>query len=123
MIVHHLSADVVSRMIRSDLAAAKEEPPSPIGTFDFHGCTCGVASFTGSPPWEFHAGDELLHILDGGCRFTVRQNGEELVRTLRVGDLVIVPKGCWHRSDAPDGVTMLYMTPTAGDRHSWDDPG
>jgi hypothetical protein len=45
---------------------------------------------------------------------TVRQEGEELVRTLRVGDLVIIPKGCWHRNEAPEGVTMLHMTPPRG---------
>ena len=28
-----------------------------------------------------------------------------LVRTLRAGDLVIIPKSCWHRNEAPEGVT------------------
>ena len=64
MIVHDLSTDAVSKMIRSDLAGATEEPPSQIEPFDFHGCTCGVASFIGRPPWEFHSSDdELLHVL------------------------------------------------------------
>ena len=45
---------------------------------------------------------------------TVRQEGEELVRTLRAGDLVIIPKGCWHRNEAPEGVTMLHITPREG---------
>jgi len=35
---------------------------------------------------------------------------------------VIVPQGCWNSNDAPDGVTMLFMTPTDGNEHSWDDP-
>jgi len=121
MIVHDLGPDAVGRMIRTDLATATEEPPSPIGTFDFHGCICGIASYSGRPPWEFHPADELLHILEGGCRLTVRQDGHAFVHDLGAGDLVIVPKGCWHRNDAPDGVTMLYMTPGQGGRHSWDD--
>ena len=78
MIVHDLSTDVVSKMIRSDLAGATEEPPSQIEPFDFCGCTCGVASFIGSPPWEFHSsGDEVLHVLAGSSKLTVRQEGEE----------------------------------------------
>jgi hypothetical protein len=68
MIVHDLSTDAVSKMIRSDLARATEEP------FDFHGCICGVASFIGRPPWEFHSSDdELLHVLSGSSQLTVRQ--------------------------------------------------
>ena len=93
-------------MIRSDLAGATEEPPSQIEPFDFHGCICGVASFIGRPPWEFHSSDdELLHVLAGSS---------QLVRTLRAGDLVIIPKGCWHRNEAPEGVTMLHITPREG---------
>src|SRR5215813_14467 len=123
MIVHDLSTDAVGKMIRSHLAGATEEPPSQIEPFDFHGCICGVASFIGRPPWEFHSSDdELLHVLAGSSQLTVRQGGEELVRTLRAGDLVIIPKGCWHRNEAPEGVTMLHMTPREGGRHSWVDP-
>jgi mannose-6-phosphate isomerase-like protein (cupin superfamily) len=123
MIVYDLSPNAVSKMIRVDLANATEEPPSPIGFFDFHDCLCGVGSFIGRPPWELHtAGDELLHILGGECELTVRQGGVENKRGLRPGDLVIVPRGCWHSNDAPDGVTMLFMTPRDGNKHSWDQP-
>jgi hypothetical protein len=66
VIVHDLSTQAVSAMTPVDLSTAKEEPPTPIGTFDFHGCTCGIGSFSGRPPWELHTeGDELLHILSG----------------------------------------------------------
>jgi mannose-6-phosphate isomerase-like protein (cupin superfamily) len=124
VIVHDLSPDAVSKMVRVDLASATEEPPSPIGSFDFHGCVCGVGSFVGRPPWELHpAGDELLHILAGECQLTVREERGEMTRTLHPGDLVIVPSGCWHTNDAPGGVTMLFMTPREGNRHSWQDPG
>jgi mannose-6-phosphate isomerase-like protein (cupin superfamily) len=123
VIVHDLSPDAVSKMIPVDLASATEEPPSPIGNFEFHGCVCGVGSFVGRPPWELHpAGDELLHILAGECQLTVREERGEITRTLRTGDLVIVPRGCWHSNDAQRGVTMLFMTPREGNRHSWQDP-
>ena len=123
MIVHDLSPDAVSKMIPVDLASATKEPSSPIGSFDFHGCVCGVGSFVGRPPWELHpAGDELLHILAGECQLTLREERGEITRTLRTGDLVIVPRGCWHSNDAPDGVTMLFLTPRDGNRHSWQDP-
>ena len=123
MIVHDLSPEAVRKMIPVDLAKATEEPPSPIGYFDFHDCVGGVGSFVGRPPWELHAdGDELLLVLAGECQLTVREDGGELARRLRTGDLAIVPRGCWHRNDAPGGVTILFMTPRDGNQHSWDDP-
>ena len=123
MDVFELSASVVTKMVRTDLALATEEQPSPIGYFDFHGCVCGVASFVGRPPWEHHADDELLHILDGECQLTIRYPSGAETRTLRTGDLVVVPRNCWHSNNAPSGVTMLFMTPTEGSKHSWNDPG
>jgi mannose-6-phosphate isomerase-like protein (cupin superfamily) len=123
VIVHDLSPDAVSKMIQVDLANATEEPPSPIGTFAFHGCVCGVGSFVGQPPWELHtAGDELLLILAGECELIVREERGDITRTLRTGELVIVPRGCWHRNDAPRGVTMLFITPRDGNKHSWQTP-
>jgi mannose-6-phosphate isomerase-like protein (cupin superfamily) len=123
MDVFNLGADALRTMVRTDLAHATEEPPSPIGYFDFHGCTCGVASFVGRPPWERHVADELLHVLDGESHVTIRGARGDEKRTLRAGDVVIVPQHCWHRNDAPTGVTMLFMTPSEGSAHSWDDPG
>jgi mannose-6-phosphate isomerase-like protein (cupin superfamily) len=123
VIVHDLSPDAVRQMVRVDLATATEEPESPIGQFDFHGCICGIGSFVGRPPWELHtAGDELLHVLDGESDLTILSEAGTSARKLRAGDLVIVPQGSWHSNDAPDGVTMLYLTPSEGNRHSWDRP-
>lgn len=123
VIAHDLSPETVRRMARSDLATATEEPPSPIGQFDFHDCICGIGAFVGRPPWERHtAGDELLHVLTGECVLTILEGDDEHTRTLQGGNLVVVPRGRWHANDAPDGVTMLYITPRDGNQHSWDDP-
>jgi uncharacterized cupin superfamily protein len=122
MIIHDLSARAVERMMRVDLARAKEEPPSQIGTFEFHGCTCGVTSFSGRPPWELHTGDELLHILAGETDLTLLEGQGATSRHMQAGDLVVIPQDCWHRNEAPNGVTMLWITPAKGSRHSWKDP-
>jgi mannose-6-phosphate isomerase-like protein (cupin superfamily) len=123
VIVHDLTTKAVRNMARVDLATVAEDPPSPIGQFDFHDCLCGIGSFIGQPPWELHtAGDELLHILDGESDLTVLEGEQERKCSLRAGDLVIVPQGCWHNNNAPHGVTMLYLTPRTGSRHSWGHP-
>jgi len=123
MIVRKLSAAAVAGMPRTDLADTAEEPESPIEPFSFHGCHCAVASYVGEPPWEFHADDELLHVLGGTCRLIVREVGGERSADLVAGDLVVVPRRRWHRTQAAEGVTMLFMTPAKGGRRSWEDPG
>lgn len=121
--LRNLSLETVAAMTTIDLATVTEEPASEIEKFQFHGCQCGVAAFKGRPPWEFHGGgDELLHILAGSTRLTVRQHGGEVVRQLQAGDVAVVPQGCWHSNEAAEGVTMLYMTPIDGNRHSFEDP-
>jgi uncharacterized cupin superfamily protein len=123
MIVHDLGVESVEQMVPVDLETTEGEPPSPIGYFDFHGCVCGIGSFRGRPPWELHtAGDELLHILAGESELTVLEPGGASIRRLVAGDLVLVPTGCWHSNNAPEGVTMLFMTPKEANQHSFDDP-
>ena len=75
MIVHDSSPESVTRMTPVDLATANGEPLGRIRYFDFHGCTCGIASFAGRPPWELHtAADELRHILPGAVKLSVLQS-------------------------------------------------
>jgi mannose-6-phosphate isomerase-like protein (cupin superfamily) len=123
VIVYDLSPEAVSRMERFNLAELSREPDSPIGRFPFHGCQCGVASFVGRPPWEYHAdGDELLLVLDGASELTVLEDGREDTRVISAGQIAIVPKAHWHVGEAAEGVTMLYMTPAEGNQHSWERP-
>ncbi len=121
--VHNLDYDTVAKMIQLDLASLDREPKSPIGNFSFHGCTGGVAAYKGRPPWEYHShGDELLFILAGESELTVLQKGGRSVWNLSAGHLAIVPTGHWHSNNAPDGVTMLWITPREGNEHSWEEP-
>jgi mannose-6-phosphate isomerase-like protein (cupin superfamily) len=121
--VHNLDQESVAKMIQLDLASLDREPESPIRNFSFHGCTGGVAAFKGRPPWEYHGqGDELLFILAGESELTVLENDSRSVWTLSAGHLVIVPMGHWHSNNAPGGVTMLWITPSEGNEHSWNEP-
>jgi mannose-6-phosphate isomerase-like protein (cupin superfamily) len=112
-------------MKRFDLAELRAEPESPIGRFAFHDCECGLASFVGRPPWEYHDDDdddELLLILAGESELTVLEGVEDASRVISAGQLVIVPEGHWPSNNARKGVTMLYMTPAEGNEHSWERP-
>ena len=121
MDVYDLSRAAIENMRPADLVSLFAPPASPIGEFTFHDCTCGVACFTGTPPWERHtAGDELLHVLAGETHLTLLKSGGPAHLTLGAGALVIVPQGVWHRNSAPESVTVLYMTPADGNEHSWE---
>jgi mannose-6-phosphate isomerase-like protein (cupin superfamily) len=123
MIIRELSPAVVAAMARVDLSSLTGPPTSPLEEFDFHGCTCGVGAFVGRPPWERHNdGDELLLILSGTTSLTILEEPGPETRVLGTGSLAVVPRGRWHNNDAPDGVTMLFMTPSEGNEHSFTYP-
>lgn len=121
--VYNLDAESVARMIQVDLAGVDEEPASSIENFSFHGCTGGVSAIRGRPPWEFHGqGDELLFVLAGESELTVLEKATRSVQNLSPGQLAIVPRAHWHSNNAPNGVTLLWITPTDGNEHSWEEP-
>jgi quercetin dioxygenase-like cupin family protein len=123
MDIYDLDPEAVTKMVQVNLAGLTAEPESPIGNFEFNQCTGGVAAFKGRPPWELHSeGDELLLILAGRSELTVLVDGVRTTRTLLPGQLAVVPRGHWHSNDASQGVTMLWVTPSQGNEHSWDEP-
>ena len=54
----------------------------------------------GPSPWEMHQDcDELLHVIAGEIEVEVLPDdgGESCVVTVSEGDVLVVPRGCWHR--------------------------
>ena len=81
-----------------------------------------AGSFSGESPWERHPnGDELVHVLDGATKLTIRFEDGPRSFDLRAGMLIVVPQGRWHRFHAPEGVTVLTATPQPTE-HSFDEP-
>jgi hypothetical protein len=82
-----------------------------------------AGSFSGESPWERHnKGDELVQILKGSTRLTIiAADGTAQVLAMKAGMLTVVPRGCWHKFNAPDGVTVLTATPQPTE-HSIEDP-
>ncbi len=90
---------------------------------EFSGGGIFAGSFSGESPWERHLnGDELVHILDGATILTMIIEDEHQVFEMRGGMLVVVPQGCWHRFQSPEGVTVLTMTPQPTEHTSKEDP-
>ena len=82
-----------------------------------------AGSFSGESAWERHLnGDELVQILDGATTLTIIIDDQARVFEMSAGMLVVVPQGCWHRFQSPDGVTVLTMTPQPTEQSPEDDP-
>lgn len=70
--------------------------------------------------WERHpAGDEVLCVLSGAITVSLRDHGDgtEPVVTLRSGQAVVVPTGCWHRLTVSEPADLLALTPRADTQH------
>lgn len=80
------------------------------------------AKFQGTSAWERHPnGDELVQIIDGHATVTVLVDDEENKLEMNAGSFVVVPRGAWHRFEAPDGVEVMTMTPQPTDH--WREDG
>ncbi len=79
---------------------------------EFNGCTVGLVRFSGETPWERHAEDELLHVLAGEVEVTILADGVTVNGMARAGQVVIVPRRCWHRQHARGTTTLMFVTGT-----------
>lgn len=70
------------------------------------------AKFSGRAAWERHLnGDELVQIVDGSTRVDVITDDGLQSFELSAGMTVVMPQGAWHRFHAPNGVSVVTVTP------------
>ena len=82
-----------------------------------------AGTFEGQSPWERHRnGDELVQILAGETTLTILTPDGPSALAMKAGMLAVVPQGSWHKFDAPNGVTVLTMTPEPTDHTTAEDP-
>ncbi len=77
------------------------------------GMTFGVAKMSSDAPHggERHlGGDEVLYLIEGRARVVYTDDPEPDVE-LGSGDVVIVPKGLWHRVEILEPCHFVYLTP------------
>jgi hypothetical protein len=90
---------------------------------DFNGGGIFLARFDGESPWERHPnGDELVKIVDGETRITILSNIGKESLDLTTGTMIVVPRGYWHKFEAPHGVTVMTVTPLPTTHSSASDP-
>ena len=75
-----------------------------------------VGSWSGTSEWERHdSGDEIVMVLDGSTTIFFLDDDCERAATLGPREMVVVPRGTWHRFETPDRVTVLSVTPQPTD--------
>lgn len=81
-----------------------------------------VVHYAGHSEWERHGvGDEIVMVLEGATTITLRIEGRDEHHALGPMQMVVVPRGIWHRFDTPDGAVVLTVTPQPTD-HRVDPP-
>lgn len=126
MIAHDIRAALKELPLLTITASTTEEDAlaAEQKLASFNQCMVGLVRYSGQPPWERHpGGDELLHVLEGEIDLTVLTDSDPVHETVRAGSVCVVPRGLWHRTLARSAVTLLYMTPAKGNKHSFaEDP-
>ncbi len=72
--------------------------------------------------WERHdGGDELLMLIQGRMRFTIRScDGQEEVLQVGSGDMVLIPRGSAHTACIAEDIHAIFVTPDE-DNAAWSD--
>lgn len=86
----------------------EHDPSVPV-----EGMTFGVAVMSEDAPHggERHlGGDEVLYLVDGRAKLIFTDDPEPDV-DLGPGDVVIVPRGLWHRVEILEPCHFVYLTP------------
>ncbi len=82
-----------------------------------------TGSFSGVSQWERHEqGDEIVHVLDGATTFTIMTDDGPQQFEMTKGMMMVVPQGHWHLFEAPEGVTIMTITPQPTEHIHADDP-
>ncbi len=91
---------------------------------DFAGGSVGVfRSGLGTSTWERHPdGEELLQMIEGAVRIELLTDTERVSVDLAAGQMLIVPRGHWHRHLITDHLAELYITAGSTEHSNRKDP-
>ena len=75
-----------------------------------------LGHYSGSSEWERHdTGDEIVLVLEGTTTVVLLSTGTEQYVQLGAGELVVVPKGMWHRFEGSTSLKVMSVTPAPTD--------
>lgn len=108
--------------VRAALAGLPDMQFKSLGDFNLGGVgvlRCGA----GASPWELHPdGDELLHVIEGAVDIEILGEKDSVTIHVEAGELLVVPRGHWHRHTVADRLAELYVTSGTTEHSDADDP-
>jgi len=108
---------------RGKAATAAEQSDAFITLAPYRDGGIFSGSFWGDSQWERHQnGDEIVHILDGATTLTIMMEDGPQSFEMGAGMMIVIPQGHWHLFQAPDGVTLMTITPQPTEHIDTDDP-
>ena len=79
----------------------------------------------GPSPWERHPDcDEMLQVLEGEIEVEIlpEDTGASEPTVVSDGELIVIPRGCWHRQTLLRRTKELYLTPGRSEHSMEEDP-
>ena len=77
----------------------------------FNGGNAWVGRYHGESPWEMHPdGEELIAVLEGSVDFVLESEAGPRTVTMASGDVLVIPRGIWHRQLCHGPVKTLGAT-------------
>lgn len=71
-----------------------------------------VSYYSGSSEWERHPqGDEVVLVLDGSTTVVLLKSAAEERFSLAANELIVIPKGIWHRFEVSEQLKVMTITP------------
>jgi len=79
----------------------------------FNGKSFGTCDITGrNPGWEMHPDtDEFFYIIEGEVEITLLEKDGPVHYVAPAGTSFVVPKGVWHKPEAPNSAKFIFYTP------------
>lgn len=117
--IHEAIADLTFLPDRTPTTTAEESADAFARLCAYRDGAIFVGRWAGKSEWERHsAGDEIVMVIGGETTITFLAEDDEGSSRLRTGDLVVIPRGTWHRFATPDEVKVLSVTPQPTDHRS-----
>lgn len=55
--------------------------------------------------------DEFFYVMEGEAEFALPDDGGPHHHVAPAGSSFVIPKGTWHKPEAPTGAKFIYFTP------------
>lgn len=99
-----------------DMAFGNEANEAFVEVAPYRNGAVYVSYYSGSSEWERHPhGDELVMVLDGETTIVLLMDAVEERFSLTENELIVVPKGVWHRFEGSRQLRAMTITPQPTD--------